>query len=271
MLKEASGIFCRSCGYDLRSLTQHRCPECGREFDPGQRRTYDLKPRRRALTRWIGRIALLAMLVTITLAGMIGWTWHGWQRDHLAHERLKHFGVIREELVSMPVIGHLLPQRYQYLRMRVWSVCVDAKKFTQPDWDTLPQLPDLRDVRLGVAATDESALCSLEALKGLTYFSCSSRSLDDRSVNRLIAAMPRLQSLILSSGGISDASVAQIKTLNELQCLGVGGDDLTDAGLLSLADMPSLRRVMLFRASQISDEAIGKFRALRPDVKIDRM
>jgi hypothetical protein len=26
--------FCRQCGYALRGLESHRCPECGREFDP---------------------------------------------------------------------------------------------------------------------------------------------------------------------------------------------------------------------------------------------
>ncbi len=25
---------CRECGYDLRGLTEHRCPECGKPFDP---------------------------------------------------------------------------------------------------------------------------------------------------------------------------------------------------------------------------------------------
>lgn len=271
MPKSSPGIFCRSCGYDLRSLTQNRCPECGRDFDPGQRRTYDLKPRRRALTRWIGRIALLTVLALATVAGLIAYTWHGYHHDQQARERLKHFGIIREEMVSMPVIEHLLPQRYQYLRTRVWSVCVDAKKFTQQDWDALPQLPNLRDLRLGAVPTDESVLRRLETLKHLTYFSCNGLNLDDQATGRLLSGMPMLQTLILNSGGISDAGITQIKSLRQLQCLGAGGDALTDTGFLSLADMPSLRRIMLFRASQISNEAIQKFQALRPDVKIDRL
>lgn len=32
---------CLSCHYDLRNLAEHRCPECGREFDPSDSSTYE--------------------------------------------------------------------------------------------------------------------------------------------------------------------------------------------------------------------------------------
>lgn len=31
---------CLGCDYDLRLLTKHRCPECGREFDPNDPNTF---------------------------------------------------------------------------------------------------------------------------------------------------------------------------------------------------------------------------------------
>jgi hypothetical protein len=34
-------IHCLGCGYDLRGLTENRCPECGRPFDPDDPGTYD--------------------------------------------------------------------------------------------------------------------------------------------------------------------------------------------------------------------------------------
>jgi hypothetical protein len=40
---------CLSCKYDLRNLTaqsDHRCPECGRVFDPDDPRTWSKRPRR---------------------------------------------------------------------------------------------------------------------------------------------------------------------------------------------------------------------------------
>ncbi len=35
---------CRGCSYDLAHLTERRCPECGREFDPTDPRSYLSKP-----------------------------------------------------------------------------------------------------------------------------------------------------------------------------------------------------------------------------------
>lgn len=44
---------CLSCHYSLKNLTpregEHRCPECGREFDPDNSNTYDAG---RAASRW---------------------------------------------------------------------------------------------------------------------------------------------------------------------------------------------------------------------------
>jgi ribosomal protein L32 len=31
---------CLECGYSLRGLGHHQCPECGRAFDPADTRTY---------------------------------------------------------------------------------------------------------------------------------------------------------------------------------------------------------------------------------------
>jgi len=32
--------YCLKCEYDLRSVAENRCPECGRMFDPGNKRTF---------------------------------------------------------------------------------------------------------------------------------------------------------------------------------------------------------------------------------------
>jgi len=44
-------VRCLSCNYDLRNLPENRCPECGREFDPANPRTF-FNPSRRKNRSW---------------------------------------------------------------------------------------------------------------------------------------------------------------------------------------------------------------------------
>ena len=61
-------MYCRRCRYVLDSLSDHRCPECGRPFDPANRRTYRTTPHRKsAYLGWgfligSGIMALLTLL-----------------------------------------------------------------------------------------------------------------------------------------------------------------------------------------------------------------
>jgi hypothetical protein len=59
---------CLACRYDLRRLTVHRCPECGRAFDPNDPSTFS---KSNGFTRrfWI---VLLLIAVTIYLALFLG-------------------------------------------------------------------------------------------------------------------------------------------------------------------------------------------------------
>jgi len=40
-------MYCLQCRYNLRDLPEHRCPECGRRFDPNDPESYDPNPVRR--------------------------------------------------------------------------------------------------------------------------------------------------------------------------------------------------------------------------------
>lgn len=61
------GARCLSCGYELFGLSEHRCPECGRDFDPldGNTFFYDPASARNLFTRaFIGCLLVLPLLVT---------------------------------------------------------------------------------------------------------------------------------------------------------------------------------------------------------------
>ncbi len=64
-----SEIRCLSCGYQLRGLTQSVCPECGRDFDPFDPKSFDSRPpqwrRRRRIRRAIILVFLLLGLTVV--------------------------------------------------------------------------------------------------------------------------------------------------------------------------------------------------------------
>lgn len=57
--------YCKTCDYDLSATAQGQCPECGRAFLLGDRRTFRAFPRRswRARLRRWGWLAAIALLV----------------------------------------------------------------------------------------------------------------------------------------------------------------------------------------------------------------
>jgi hypothetical protein len=65
-------MFCRGCGYALIGLPSNRCPECGREFDPENRKTFLARPRRVVLRRII-KIALVFVCASAPLACYLGY------------------------------------------------------------------------------------------------------------------------------------------------------------------------------------------------------
>ncbi|MEW6251852.1 MAG: hypothetical protein AB1716_14495 [Planctomycetota bacterium] len=67
LLPADSPAMCLGCGYRLRGLTQPRCPECGRAFDPRDPATWRRPSRRWEMAEPPGR------LFHIPLAALCGW------------------------------------------------------------------------------------------------------------------------------------------------------------------------------------------------------
>lgn len=63
---------CLYCKYDLRNLTENRCPECGALFDSDDPRTYFV-PQRKNPRRWL-EIVVVSAIVYLTLLTFV--TWH---------------------------------------------------------------------------------------------------------------------------------------------------------------------------------------------------
>lgn len=55
--------FCIDCRYDLRGLQKHRCPECGRDFDPADGTTFLRDPDERRSDVWPHRVVALTLVL----------------------------------------------------------------------------------------------------------------------------------------------------------------------------------------------------------------
>jgi hypothetical protein len=70
-------MHCLTCNYDLSNLTEHRCPECGRDFDPDDASTFDTTYSRdmRYIRKYFVRFAFnlfgsLAIVMIVILADL---------------------------------------------------------------------------------------------------------------------------------------------------------------------------------------------------------
>jgi hypothetical protein len=59
---------CRSCDYPLRHLPEHRCPECGRGFDPADPATFNPEPVPFKPPVWLLTLQAAACLGLVVLA-----------------------------------------------------------------------------------------------------------------------------------------------------------------------------------------------------------
>jgi hypothetical protein len=59
-------VRCLTCHYDLRKLAKHRCPECGRRFDPNDPSTFDVASKKDWMWLW------LILLIVIPIYAVVG-------------------------------------------------------------------------------------------------------------------------------------------------------------------------------------------------------
>ena len=65
---------CKTCHYSLENLTEHRCPECGRAFDPADPRTFLSASNavlQRSLTVQDSVAGILMLILLVAALGMM--------------------------------------------------------------------------------------------------------------------------------------------------------------------------------------------------------
>ncbi len=148
-------------------------------------------------------------------------------------------------------------------------VVTRAPKITSKGVAHLAGLP-LQRVTLQWSMLDDAGLASLARIKTLTHLHVGrSRKVTDVGVAKL-AALPKLRTLNVSfAHGVTDETLAKLVKLplTDLDLTSAGcaksvtSMKFTDAGLRLLATMPTLKRVVLYRAPHVTSNGVAKLRA----------
>ena len=83
-----------------------------------------------------------------------------------------------------------------------------------------------------------------------------------------ICHLQGLEYLDAWSSGVTDASVDQLLKLTRMRRLEIRGNQLTDDGLLRLAELKSLQRLDVQFGKRITPEGVREFRKIRPDCQV---
>lgn len=259
------GRFCRTCSYDLRHLTEHRCPECGNAFDPEDPRTFRARPRQRVW--WLlGRLALLGIIVaTMTGGPSLIWRWakiSAYEKEQAAVAAMTAQGAIFSKPVcdAPPWAARWLGSPAylnRYTEVFLGSNWSSGTVYNGNDTARLHALPRLTTLRVGSKVTlTATALQQLRGLDALESIDLSSATLKcDPLTAMRCRGMRRLQAVHVSGQMVTDAVVDELAQLPALRRLEIPGARLTATGVARLGSLPTLEVLNLSDCHGLDDDS----------------
>jgi hypothetical protein len=230
-------MWCKTCGYVLDGLSENRCPECARKFDPDNRRSYRRKPMR---PRWFILFRRLVLGVTalalFVASAILIFLWRP-IFDHLAFEKIEAWIRAHGDELTHVTTGPL------NARGRGWRL----------------DLANHIGLRTSVPVTDFfvvrfnddglSRVVKLAALEDLTLNGCSMSRL---GIGHL-SALSHLRALTIVHTTAANGTLNNLEKLNGLRELHLDNVCVTDDDLAYVKKIPSLETLYLGRARRCAD------------------
>ncbi|WP_197454727.1 SUMF1/EgtB/PvdO family nonheme iron enzyme [Stieleria varia] len=146
----------------------------------------------------------------------------------------------------------------EFLRHHVGSPLTQLhiQRLTDSAARTLTQFPEMRQLHVSSPLISPSGLQDIASLRLLNQLSLRDISTLSDSDFATLGRLRQLERLELFETKAGDQTVAACNGLNQLRTLVIDGDALTDNGLQTIADIPSLHELYIRGNSQITDQGL---------------
>jgi hypothetical protein len=137
-----------------------------------------------------------------------------------------------------------------------------------------PPAPPAANIPAGPVG-DEAVLLALDCYEPMYQVDANGRVIKLRMTGRQlpeatlmeVGKLKELRSLDFYGVNLTDDGLAHLKDLQKLKALGIGGTLVTDQGLVHLEKLQGLQFLWVPK-NTVTPEAIEKFAAARPDIKV---
>jgi hypothetical protein len=285
-------VFCKGCGYALVGLESSNCPECGRSFDLGNRRTFARRPPRSWVWRWGRRVLAGVLLLLLTAGAGVGWLWWGWRAEQPTIARLRtSYATLKLKSIGPGRLRWVLGERLGYLTERVDAADInvlEAAETEQLDFRSLTQIRRLWLFNCEVSNSNLSHVAGLAKLEDLRMWDLRIEKADLAFLEKLpalctlylngnwvakdgfehIGRLKHLKNLDLYGSGMSDTDLEHLQGLASLVELRLDANPITDAGLEHLHGLKSLR-VLEIHHALITLLGVAKLKQAIPGLQVN--
>jgi internalin A len=128
----------------------------------------------------------------------------------------------------------------------------------------LKNMPNLKKLDVGHAKLTDKAMLDLNKITNLEYLFLPYSGLTDEGLKHIsqLHNLKYLWSNSSSGSPLTDQSLYSICTLTNLEELHIGGKGFSDEGMKHIAKLTKLKRLSIFRASQLTDKGMTELASL---------